>query len=54
MMRYKGSTVLALHEQRFILAGDFVKHDGTGSAAVYSDENNGRVMTAEKNTICKF
>merc|ERR1712156_709055 len=35
LMRYKGSTILAIHEQRFILAGDFMKHDGTGSATVY-------------------
>jgi len=53
-MRYKGSTVLAVHEQRFIQAGDFVKHDGTGSATVYADENRGKTMQAEKNTLCKF
>ena len=34
-MRYKGSNILSIHEQRFIKGGDFVAGDGTGSATVY-------------------
>ena len=49
--RYKGTYFLKAHEQRFIAGGDFVNHDGTGSATVYDDSIS---MDAEKNTRLKF
>ena len=53
-MRYKGSNFLGVHEQRFITGGDFVCGDGTGSATVYEDENNGKTMEAETNKSVRF
>ena len=53
-LRYKNSSLHAIHEQRFILGGDFVSGDGTGSATVYRNEHDGKTMQAEKNTIVKF
>ena len=53
-MRYKGSSILAVHQQRFITAGDFVKNDGTGAATVYVEENDARTMLAEKNSLVKY
>lgn len=52
--RYKGSSLLGIHEQRFIKGGDFVNNDGTGAATVYTDENDGRTMKAERNKSVKF
>lgn len=31
-----------------------MKNDGTGAATVYTDENEGRTMVAEKNTLVKY
>ena len=53
-MRYKGSNFLNVHEQRFITGGDFISHDGTGSATVYPEENKGKTMQAEVNTQASF
>lgn len=36
--RYKNTYFQQINEQRFILGGDFVSHDGTGAATVYKDE----------------
>ena len=45
---------MKIHEQRFITGGDFVNNDGTGTATVYSNENAGKTMQAEKNTKVNF
>ena len=41
------------YEKRWITGGDFIKHDGTGSATVYDDED-AISMPAEKNKRLKF
>jgi len=53
-MRYKGTSILNIAENRFICGGDIVNGDGTGSCTVYDDENKGKFMVAEKNKIAKF
>ena len=31
-----------------------MKNDGTGTATVYTDENEGKSMVAEKNSLCQY
>ena len=53
-LRYKGSTLLNVHQQRFITGGDFVSGDGTGSATVYEEGSKGRTMQSEGNQVATF
>ena len=46
-LRYKGTEILRIYEKRWILGGDFVKHNGEGSATVYPDMDS---IPAEKNS----
>ena len=52
-MRYKNTYFMKTYEKRWVTGGDFVKHDGTGTATVYDDED-AISMPSEKNKRLKF
>lgn len=49
-MKYRDTYFHRVVPGRFIQGGDFINHDGTGSATVY-DNGNQRMMDAEKNKL---